>query len=220
MENDGANARRVKFWTRVVRNGKERWQLVEGRDESDVPEACWRKFNAAFWRRLRDGALKPADPLACYQDGCAAMIAAAAQLSGADRVVLRHASPVTYITSAGLVRMRQFVRETVAPKRDEQSQMFDKCRVNGVLDIRAYVENLPSLLTLDAALADDLARECVAETLAKCTEETRLALRGYMAWNLCAEDAAHALGMKRQTFAWQRDHKWFPEFRRNCVWSW
>lgn len=217
----------VKFWTRVTRNGREQWMLVEGRDESGVPEICWRKYNEAFWKRHLDGSLRPADEMACYQYGSMAMIKAAARLdgsAGADGskpgVILRHASPVTYIVSAGLIRMKQFSREDVKPVREEQSKMFDVCRVNGQLDVRAYVENLPSLFSIDAVLADDLAKECVGETLAKCEIETRVGLRVYLESGLVAGEAARMLGVPRQTFAWRRDNHWFPEFRQKCSWSW
>jgi len=221
----------VKFWTRIARDGKERWMLVDGHDESGVPEICWRKYNAAFWKRHLDGSLRPADEMACYQNGCKAMIEAAARVNGAcgmgrDEygskivVVLRHASPITYIISAGLVRMKQFSREDVKPLREEQSKIFDICRVNGQFDVRAYVENLPSIFSIDAVLADDLAKECVEETLAKCEIETRVGLRIYLECGLVVEEAAWLLGIPRQTFAWQRDNRWFPDFRRNCSWPW
>ena len=69
--------KRVKFWSRVVREKSVEWVLVEGDDPSQVPLKAWKAFNKAFWEWKTSGKLFPLDELEAYQVAAREMVRAA-----------------------------------------------------------------------------------------------------------------------------------------------
>jgi len=199
----------TKFWTR---NRAGNWQLVAGRDESGVPEVCWRTYNRKFWLRKERNELYPADAMDAYQAGVQAMLAAQARIDRGE--VELQCKPTTYVIACGLTRLREFVRLDVLPPRKRFREMFDKCRVNGEFDVRQFVEQLPHLHEVTPEETRFVSRLCIDDTLPKCSPDTQTAISALLEHQMNISAAAKAIGMKRSTFARKCRQKWFRDFRR------
>lgn len=209
---------KIKVWTRISHAHYEEWKLVWTDNPDGIPEAAIKTYNRVFWKMHERGILRPLDELAAYQSGMLAAIASWDRIRH-DMLELTTCSPTTYVIASGVMRLRQFYREEVTVAREQHRELGDLCQERKC-DIQALTEALSDMGHAAASERRVLAAHCVDETLARCDEETRRALRAYLGNNLHLRKTAAQLKLSPSTFAWRRDNLWCPDFRRHCIWSW
>ena len=238
--------KKVKFWSRVVREKSVEWVLVEGDDPSQVPLKAWKAFNKAFWEWKTSGKLFPLDELEAYQVAAGEMVRAAEKVKakGEGGVVLTHASLTTYLVSAAYKNLLKFKERTVDPTRSAYRTLFAKCRVaasaedeargedkgdrewsgtgSSSLDVQAFAEALPGLHSADRVEAMRLAAVCVKETLARLDADAQAGLRAWLKSDGIWIDAARIYNPNGsvQGYVYRFKCLWAPAFREACTWRW
>lgn len=232
--------KKVKFWSRITRDGSQEWVLVEGRDPSRVPIKAWKELNRAFNEWRLSGLLWPLDELDAYQIACREMIRVAGNLPPLSR-----ASRATYLVATAYRTLWKHRERMVQPTRDEYTATTNRAQVRTVHDhdavsvggedrtdrewssptdttfnVRAFVESLSGTHSYNRQHAADIAERCVHSTLERVDADTR---RGLLAW-LDADgiwrDAAYRCPLSPQAYAYRFHHVWAPAFRRACYWKW
>ena len=241
--------KRVKFWSRVVRENSVEWVLVEGDDPSQVPLKAWKAFNKAFWEWKTRAKLFPLDELEAYQVAAREMVRTAeriveAQAGGEGSVVLTRASLTTYLVSAAFKNLLKFKERVVDPTRSTYRTLFAKCRViasadsevrsedksdrewsganSSSLDVQAFAEALPGLHSASRVAATRLAAACVEETLAKLDADAQAGLRAWLKADGVWVDAARIYNPNGsvQGYVYRFKSLWAPAFKEACTWRW
>jgi len=83
--------------------------------EGPVPEKAWTNYNRAFLKLRSVKYFYPEDPMDAYHEGIAAAEDAARRLAAG--LVLRNATPVTYVANAGRLALLHFHERRVLPLR-------------------------------------------------------------------------------------------------------
>ena len=242
--------KRVKFWSRVVREKSVEWVLVEGDDPSQVPLKAWKAFNKSFWEWKTSGKLFPLDELEASQVAAREMVRAAERVAETkakgegEGVVLTRASLTTYLVSAAFKNLLKFKERTVDPTRSAYRTLFAKCRVaasaegeargedkgdrewsaanSSSLDVQAFAEALPGLHSASRVEAMRLAAVCVEETLAKLDADAQAGLRAWLKSDGIWVDAARIYNPNGsvQGYVYRFKCLWAPAFKEACAWRW
>lgn len=181
-----------------------------------IPENARKTFDKLFWEKERHGAFYPLSAEDAYQYAYEGMIKAASK----PPEELKSASRETYIVAAGKMRLKFFMKRIVEPKRKENVEMFDKCRVNGKLDTRQYSEARPGAHSYRRFRQFLNNIRLVYETILKLDDETQRGLLCYLLADGDITFAAELFGMSRRGYGYRLKRIWFKRFRRAVKWRW